>query len=382
MWLYKRTLTIDKDKCGTENSSDFPVLFSGIYSYLATEANGGKVKNANGYDIAFFSDPDLTVLLDFERVSWDPSTGEVQFYVKVPTLSISSDTVIYLGYGNSEITTDQQNKHGTWRSEYEAVWHMEEDPTADPPQISDSTSNEKHATSANMESADSIPGKIGKGLNIDGDEWLAFDGANNQTIGATSISFWLNSPDSDIKPLFEILADNVGCFAYIYQAGKLDFIFRGYQNWYNAGEIGIDTWKLWHLIYKGGEKGDPANFVILMNGQSQSFQQTNAGGAFVANYIGREGSGPSGQKRLDEFRIFEGELTLSWAIAEYNNQNSPSTFYDVGPEVPIGPVGPALNSYLPRKDAPTGYNCFVQQFIKNRFQGTRPFKRPLTEFWD
>ena len=60
--------------------------------------------------------------------------------------------------------------------------------------------------------------------------------------------------------------------------------------------------------------------------------------------------------------------------------NSPSwvTGHVPGPAPP--PVA-EVPGFWPRKSAPTGYNCFIQQFIKNRFQGTRAWKLPDGTLW-
>ena len=34
--------------------------------------------------------------------------------------------------------------------------------------------------------------------------------------------------------------------------------------------------------------------------------------------------------QLDEFRIYDGELSADWHATEYSNQNNPSGFYSVG----------------------------------------------------
>src|SRR4030065_2715347 len=129
-WVNVRTISIDHTKCGTADSTNFPVLISGTYAGsgtdpdLRTTGNGGQVTDANGYDIAFFSDSGLTTMLDFERVAWSATTGAVEFWVEVPTISYTTDTVIYIAYGNASITTDQQNKTGTWNSNFVLVDHL------------------------------------------------------------------------------------------------------------------------------------------------------------------------------------------------------------------------------------------------------------------
>src|SRR5712692_7482054 len=72
-YSYERTITIDHTKVPNSDQTDFPVLVSGTYSYLATVGNGGKVQNANGYDIIVASEPSGNVRLDHEIESYDPA---------------------------------------------------------------------------------------------------------------------------------------------------------------------------------------------------------------------------------------------------------------------------------------------------------------------
>jgi len=72
------------------------------------------VQSANGYDIVFSSDPEGASRLDHEIDSYDPVTGTVNFWVGIPTLSHTVDTVIYLFYGNPAVTVSQENKAGVW----------------------------------------------------------------------------------------------------------------------------------------------------------------------------------------------------------------------------------------------------------------------------
>jgi len=94
------------------DQADFPVLISGVYSYLATVSNGGLVQSSNGYDIIFSQDPQGATKLDHEIDSYDQGTGTASFWVRIPTLSHTVDTVIYLFFGNANITASQQNKAG------------------------------------------------------------------------------------------------------------------------------------------------------------------------------------------------------------------------------------------------------------------------------
>src|SRR5690349_18662985 len=97
-YSFRRSITIDHTKVPNTDQTNFPVLISGTYSYLATTANGGDVTNANGYDIIFTSDAGGTSLLPFEQESYSASTGALNYWVQVPTVSHTTDTVIYIFY--------------------------------------------------------------------------------------------------------------------------------------------------------------------------------------------------------------------------------------------------------------------------------------------
>ena len=100
---YARAITIDHRKVSNTDQTNFPVLISGTFPYLATVTNGGHVQNANGYDIVFTSDAAGQVQLPHEIDSYNPTTGAAAFWVGIPTLSHTTDTSIYMWYGNSAV---------------------------------------------------------------------------------------------------------------------------------------------------------------------------------------------------------------------------------------------------------------------------------------
>ena len=125
-YAHKQRITIDHTKCGSANSTDFIFCFSGTYAWLKTSANGGDLLNASGYDVNVYADEALTTPLKWERSVHVLTTGVVIFWIKIPTLTYATDTVIYIAYGDSSVTTDQSDKTGTWPSSYKGVWHLQE----------------------------------------------------------------------------------------------------------------------------------------------------------------------------------------------------------------------------------------------------------------
>ena len=77
----RRSIVIAHTKVPNTDQSNFPLLISGTYSYLATVANGGRVQNANGYDIIFSSDCAGTQKLDHEIESYRATDGTVNLWV-------------------------------------------------------------------------------------------------------------------------------------------------------------------------------------------------------------------------------------------------------------------------------------------------------------
>src|SRR5208283_830263 len=101
-----------------------PFLFNTTDPSFATTANGGLVTSASGYDIIFSLDPNGLSKLDHELEQYNPLTGQVTAWVRIPTLAHTTDTVLYVFYGNPNITTSQQNPAGVWGVNYQAVYHL------------------------------------------------------------------------------------------------------------------------------------------------------------------------------------------------------------------------------------------------------------------
>ena len=143
-YSFNRAITISHAQVPNTDQTNFPLLVSGTYSYLATTANSGNVTSANGYDIIFTSDAAGTNALAFEQESYNGTTGAVNFWIKIPTLSHTTDTVIYMFYGNSAVTTDPIKQDGRVGQQLSGVWHLPNG--SDALRLRDSTSNGNNLT--------------------------------------------------------------------------------------------------------------------------------------------------------------------------------------------------------------------------------------------
>ncbi|MFX0041491.1 MAG: hypothetical protein ACFE8L_01145, partial [Candidatus Hodarchaeota archaeon] len=184
---YYKVITIDHTKVsGTGTHINFPVLISILDSDLHEEAQ------SDGDDIAFANNTDW---LDHEIELYNPSytIDEAQLiaWVRIPLLSTSVDTNIFMFYGNDTISS-QENPTGVWENNYMGVWHLKDDPGYGG-SVQDSTINSNHGTAINMESQDQVPGQIDGSLRFNGfNEYVSVGNVGPQI---KTIEFWMN-PDS------------------------------------------------------------------------------------------------------------------------------------------------------------------------------------------
>ena len=364
-YLYQRSVTIDRTKVPNTDQSNFPVLFSGTYSFLATVANGGKVTNASGFDIIVTSDSAGTTKLDHEIESYNAS-GAVTFWVRVPTVSTTTDTVIYLCYGNAAITTSQENKTAVWSNGFESVYHLHN-------AFTDSTGI--HAAGTNSGTTSST-GVAANGRTFNG---------SSQYINTNWISNYGASQDLTWEGWFKVGASGIGgsddimgiedrfctdpptCSTFAGDRSEIRLAIRenaaGSPNPIDAYDTYIrpDTGSL----YTGAPSISPTggqwhHAVLLRNGStgrlyldgSEVHSGAVATGALTfptapnnTLLIGAQWETDTAST-TDQRNYFEGDLdevrtsttvrSADWIKTVYNNQSSPSTFYTLGTESASG----------------------------------------------
>lgn len=338
-YSYKRSITIDHTKCGSADSTDFPVLVSFTDASFKTVGNGGRIQNANGYDINFYSDSALTTPLYYERESYDASTGTLISWVKVPTVSSSADTIIYIGYGDNGISTDQSSASNVWDSNYVGVWHLGTPSSAN---ATDSISSGHNGTLSSISAAS---GKIHGALSFNATSNSKVDySAVITPIGAKTISWWMkwttggsfaliiaNATNGNTTSGFTLL-NGTGISIEIQRAsagGKVLTINTGATN-YNDGN--------WHYCSFSWDGTTGANKVVLRvdnNTYTATASQTETNTPSQNLHLGYYDSSFDWTGILDELRISNIQRSNDWALTEYNNQNSPSTFFTLGSETSL-----------------------------------------------
>jgi len=172
-------LTIDSDKVSS-TLTNFPLTIHLSSACGLTDLDVGDVFNelgSNYQKLYLYTAPGRDGGTDcyIEVEEWDEINKTATLHAKIPSISSSVDTILYLYYEPTDAdnitylgdTGDAAAKN-VWNSDFEAVYHMAEDPTGGAGAIKDSTSNVHHGTPYNMASNDLVDGKVGKCLDFDG----------------------------------------------------------------------------------------------------------------------------------------------------------------------------------------------------------------------
>ena len=108
---YRKKISIDNTKVFNENLKDFPVLISLTDPDLKSKSNGNDI---------YFTLSDNNTTLSHELVSFDSRKGEMKAWLRVPLLSSTKDTDLYLCYGGG-----MKESTGTvFDSHYTMVKHL------------------------------------------------------------------------------------------------------------------------------------------------------------------------------------------------------------------------------------------------------------------
>lgn len=330
-YSYRRTVTVPAGTVGSD-LTDFPIL-------VTASLDASKV-TSSGYDIRFETTGGTQ--LDHQIDSY--SSGALAAWVRIPTLTAASDTVVYVYYGNSSIATGSEaNPSGVWASPFVAVWHMAEDPSGSAPQILDSTSGANHLTSyGSMTSGESVTGQVGKALSFDGsNDYLALGAALAVSSGqASTFAAWVKLPAGSGNANRYVTGMPQRRMAQIDSSGHLGF-YSGSAYVYGSVALNDGAWHHIEVVDRTSPSVSRATFIDGI----QDMAWTNLTGAYapavayfqyLGDYNAQAGTDIGGV--LDEVRLSSLDRSSAWVAAEYAGQSAPATFAVVGSESSPSPA--------------------------------------------
>jgi len=324
-WIYRKEITIDHTLV-TNNLYNFPVLIDLVDGDVALNAQ------IDGDDIAFSDYYGYQLAHEIEY--FNSSNGKLLCWVNVTSLSSGSDTVLYMYYGNSGCS-NQENMVGVWDSGYRGVWHLDET-SGGTNAWRDSTSYGYHGTDGNMNPGESETSfdTIGQ---IDGA--VLFDGVDDfistglyPDDSARTMSYWVRYDSlSGLQTLGCHDANDHRFYAGI----KNGSLYWGVGDSYKDTVASSMSSGVWHYLTVTADGSTACFYVDGFLRDIFSYIQT--GDSSESFHIGCKKHSITNEVEfvngvLDEIRVSYTDRNNSWITTCYNNQNDPSSFYSIGIE--------------------------------------------------
>jgi len=338
-WTHRKSITLHASKIeapGDGALADFPVLISATDPQLAATAD------ATGADIVFTA-ADGQTLLASEIEAFSQATGELAAWVKVPSLSATTDTTLYVYYGNPAPPT--RAPEDTWTADYLGVWHLDQDPgPGSSNNMLDATRANRDGTSRNMQATNSVPGHVGRGLLFNGSNQF-MDFPTLDVRDAFTISMWINLANvNDIRTLIansDVGADTDGFRFFVNTAGTSNrrLLFEtGNDNSGSGaaaetadGAVPINTFA--HVAAVVNRAAQITNLYV--NGTRVN-TTTSTAPSFANNEEVDAGRMTDGVHyfagTLDQIEIASVLRPAEWLATQVNNQSQPGTFHTLGTE--------------------------------------------------
>jgi len=306
-WPYRRTITINHQKVSADQTN-FPIVID-----LTDIGLRGKAQT-NGNDFVFADANKVKLSHEIER--YDSGTGHLVAWVKVPALSSTADTVIYMYYGNLNCPS-QQSKTAVWNTNYLMILHLNESKNVH----YDSTSNFNNAVPSSPLNQGTA-GKMGGGDDFTGGYVQAPRVFTSQT--RFTFSAWVY-PRSGARYFISEWWNDQGAFLQVSTNREVQFYINSFKvskpitlnQWhYVVGTYDGRTARLWV------DGGSPASgSVSVPTWPSQNL------------YVGdRSDHLRKFNGLIDEVRVSNVARSSNWVNTEFNNQKDPSTFYTIGTE--------------------------------------------------
>jgi hypothetical protein len=328
---FYRTVTVDHTKVPS-TQTNFPILVNFTNASLKTIGNGGKVQNANGYDIRPYTDSALTTAITgYELERYNATTGEVVMWVKLASLSSSVDTIIYLAYGDATISTDGSSAT-TWDANYKAIYHLKDGTTLSG--TDSTTGNNGTINNTPAATTGQIDGAMHcVGVDVDGLYPLA-NPADFPVATAFTVSGWFKPVSAAINYIGVMWGEfaNNGPHLQTDGAGTWGIRIWGGTNC-DGGTTTAGAWQYVVGTYDG------TNLRCYVNGSltggPTAATPTTSSSPTAAIGFTLVGSNPF-DGDIDEVRISNSARSTDWVTTDYNSQNSPGTFFTLGSETPVG----------------------------------------------
>ena len=337
-WKYRQKIRISADVADSD-LANFP------YMVKIADAANDLFMNAqlDGEDIVF-TDSESTVKLDHELekyVSLDGSE-ELVAWVKLPALSSSKTTDIYMYYGNHP-AVNQENAVAVWSNGYEAVYHLHDD-------FNDSLGNHN---GTNTGSSDAT-GQMADAQDFSPVDYISI-GTWSLNITNFTMQAWIKSDDGFAQDYPRVISkargtgnnDHVWMMSlYPGSIGDNRLRFRLKTANQDSATTAIlygsnpngylpdaDQWYLVAMTYDGSQmKIIRDGLDAGSTGDSGKIRNNDWPIQIGNNPYSSSTTSSSWDGKIDEVRISTVARSLDWMEAEYRSQGSPATYQSLTAE--------------------------------------------------
>ncbi len=326
--LYYTAFTVNSAQVPS-TQTNFPMLILPTDTRFKTTGSGGHVANSNGYDIRPYSDSALTSALTYQLVpgTYNSSTGFFEMWVNVA--SLANGSIVYLGYGDTGITTDGSSS-STFDASYGLVYHMADNAASTT--VVDAKGSNNGTAGANTSTL-TTSGQIDGAFSLasSGGGQAVVSNSNINDSGSWTLEAWINQTTTNAFSAW--LGANIG-------GGNTIFFGTDATHFYMlGGGVGgatsqnipsTGTWFHGALTYASN------TLTFYYNGASVFTAGSGTGNttAFPLSIV-NSNDAPTTAK-MDEVRFSTTNRSANWITTEYNNQSAPGTFYAIGTEQSAG----------------------------------------------
>jgi hypothetical protein len=246
------------------------------------------------------------------------------------------------------VTTLQTTPSSTWPN-YQAVYHMKENPAGTAPQLSDSTTNGNNATMQGpVAASQQQSGEIDGSINFEGDTWASLASASTFSFERTdsfSVSTWLkinSNANGALVGKYPSPANAGWALAQIAGTSSPQFALGLFGTSGTTGasaetaQVSMGVWHYVVVTYSG--TSTTAGMTIYIDGVNQTL--TTVKNNLATSILNSDApainsrvvtASQESNDNLDELRVSAKGVVLApaWVTATYNNQGSPATFFTV-----------------------------------------------------
>ena len=332
-WDKRVKITIDHNDVASD-LTNFPVLIhlgnsSGQNNDDVTFVFNELINDSNRKKIAVTTS-DKTTQCYVEIEKWDTSNKQAWLWVKVPNISSTADTDLYLYYDknqtdNTEYVGDTGSTpaRNVWDSSYKAVYHLQGDP-ATPTSNKDSTINQNDPTfNGSMTLEDQVAGEIDGSIDFDGtDDFINVSNHKSlQFTNSLTIEAWINftsfGSGSNVSIILRKGEENPNDYELAVIDQKLALVIEGNdsEGLNSSSTLSPMTWYYVAGTWNGTTK------KIYINGLENA-SDSKSGSITPDNrtvYVGgRSGAGLS-NGIIDEVRASATSRNEAWIKASYES---------------------------------------------------------------